>query len=36
MRTAFQPDDDEGIEQLETNGWNHEQIHGGDIRCIIA
>jgi hypothetical protein len=26
------PDDDEGIEQVEANGWNNEQIRGGYIR----
>jgi hypothetical protein len=34
--SARQPDDDEDIEQVEANGWNNEQVHGGDIRCMVA
>ena len=34
--SAVQPDDDEGIEQVEANGWNNEQIHGGNFRCVIT
>src|SRR4030088_2710201 len=30
--SAFQPDDDQGIEQVETNGWHNEQVDGGDMR----
>src|SRR5665213_124587 len=29
-------DDDEGIEQVETNGRDNEQIHGGDIWGMIV
>jgi hypothetical protein len=29
------PDDDEGIEQVEANGWNNEQIHGGNVRRVV-
>src|SRR5580692_9653179 len=30
--SAVEPDDDEGIEQVETDSWNNEQVHGGDVR----
>ena len=26
--SAVEPDDDEGIEQVETDSWNNEQVHG--------
>jgi Family of unknown function (DUF5681) len=31
-----EPDNDEGIEQVEANRWDDEQIHRGNIRCMIA
>src|SRR5256885_3402706 len=34
--SARQPDDDEGIEQVEANGWNNEQVHGSDVRGVIT
>src|SRR6266851_9235350 len=34
--SARQPDDDEDIEQIEANGRNNEQIHGGDVRCVVT
>src|SRR5205809_1481232 len=34
--SARQPDDDEDVEQIEANGRNNEQIHGGDVRCVIT
>jgi len=34
--SARQPNDDEGIEQVEANGWNNEQVHGGDVRRVIT
>src|SRR5882757_7983141 len=34
--SAAEPDDDEGIEQVETDRWNHEQVHGGDVRRVVA
>ena len=34
--SALQPDDDEDIEQVEANGWNDEQVHGGNIRRMVA
>src|SRR5437899_3971261 len=33
---AGQPDDDEGIEQVEANGRNNEQVHGGNVRCVVT
>ena len=23
------------IEQIEANGRDHEQVHGGDVRCVV-
>ena len=34
--SAFEPDDDEGIEQVETDSWNNEQVHGGNVRRVVA
>src|ERR1700731_2037265 len=34
--SAAEPDDDEGIEQVETDRWNNEQVHGGDARRVVA
>ena len=34
--SAIQPDDDEGIEQVETDGWNNEPVHGGDVRRVVT
>ena len=34
--SAGQPDDDEDIEQIEANGRNNEQIHGGDVRRVVT
>src|SRR6266853_3894250 len=34
--SAVQPDDDEGIEQVETDSWNNEQVHGGDVRRVVT
>src|SRR6266480_3502382 len=34
--SARQPDDDEGIEQVEANGRNNEQVHGGNVRCVVT
>src|SRR5450756_625276 len=33
--SAVQTDDDEGIEQVEANGRNDEQIHGSDVRRVV-
>src|SRR5207237_3645142 len=32
--SAGQPDEDKDIEQIEANGRNNEQVHGGDVRCV--
>src|SRR5213592_2972009 len=34
--SAGQPNDDKGIEQVEANGRNNEQVHGGDIRRVVT
>src|SRR5258705_6319146 len=34
--SAVEPDDDEGIEQVETDGWNNEQVHGGNVRRVVT
>src|SRR6202171_4096871 len=26
----------EGIEQVETDSWNNEQVHGGDVRRVVT
>src|SRR5438067_5555900 len=34
--SAGQPNDDKGIEQVEANARNNEQVHGGDVRCVVT
>src|ERR1700730_8149198 len=34
--SAGQPDDDEGIEQVEANGRSNEQVHGRDVRRVVT
>src|SRR5437868_1136999 len=34
--SAIEPDDDEGIEQVETDRWNNEQVHGGNVRRVVT
>ena len=34
--STIQPHDDEAIEQIEANGRDNEQVHGGDIWSMIA
>src|SRR5258707_6416337 len=34
--SAIEPDDDEGIEQIETDSWNNEQVHGGNVRRVVT
>src|SRR6266853_1014870 len=34
--SAAEPDDYEGIEQVETDGRNNEQLHGGNVRRVVA
>src|SRR5262249_252968 len=34
--SACQSNDDEGIEQVETNGRNNEQVHGADVRWMVT
>src|SRR5882672_48781 len=33
--SAVEPDDDEGIEQVETDSRNNEQVHGGNVQRVI-
>src|SRR5712664_3470948 len=33
--SAVEPDDDEGIEQVETDSWNNEQVHGGNVGRVV-
>src|ERR1700733_3157218 len=34
--SAVEPDDDESIEQVETDSWNNEQVHGGNVRRLVT
>jgi len=34
--SAGQSDDDEDIEQFKTDGWNYEEVHGGDVRRVVT
>src|SRR5450759_2786476 len=34
--SAIQPNDDEGIEQVESDGWGNEQVHSSDVRRVIT
>src|SRR6266576_6222392 len=34
--SARQPDDDEGVEHVEANGWGNAQVDGGDVRCVVT
>src|SRR5207247_11289056 len=34
--SAGQPNDDTGIEQVEANARNNEQVHGGDVRRVVT
>src|SRR5260370_37670134 len=34
--SAVEPDDDEGIEQVETDRCNNEQVHGGNVRRVVT
>src|SRR5580692_856648 len=34
--SAVEPDDDEGIEQVETDSWNNEQVHGGNVWRMVS
>src|SRR3982074_1767981 len=33
--SAVEPDDGEGIEQVETESWNNEQVHGGNVWRVV-
>src|SRR6266404_41750 len=34
--SAGQPNDDKGIEQVEANARNNEQVHGGEVRRVVT
>jgi hypothetical protein len=34
--SAAEPEEDEGIKQVETDSWNNEQTHGGNVRRVVA
>src|SRR6266481_1465334 len=34
--SAVEADNDEGIEQVEADSWNNEQVNGGDVRRVVA
>src|SRR6202171_3205071 len=34
--SAVKADDDERIEQVEANGWDNQQIHGGNVRRVVT
>src|SRR5476651_855592 len=34
--SAVETNDDESIEQVETDSWNNEQVHGGDVRRVVT
>jgi hypothetical protein len=34
--SALEPDNDKGIEQVETDSWNNEQVYGGNIRRVVT
>src|SRR5712672_1114325 len=34
--SAVEPDYDEGIEQVETDSWNNEQVHGGNVLRVVT
>jgi len=33
---AVEPDNDERIEQVETDSWNNEQVHGGNVGRVVT
>src|ERR1700720_3845525 len=34
--SAAEPDAGEGIGQMETDSWNNEQVHGGNVRRVVT
>src|SRR6202163_845274 len=34
--SAVEADDDEGIENVETDSWNNEQVDGGNVRPVVT
>src|SRR6202011_2709714 len=33
--SAVEPDNDEGIEQVETDSWNNDQVHGANVWGVV-
>src|SRR6266700_7882353 len=33
--SAVEPDDDKGVEQVEADSWNNEQVHGGNVWRVV-
>src|ERR1700677_2600078 len=34
--SAVEPDDDEGVEQVEADSWKNEQVHGSNVRRVFT
>jgi len=34
--STIEPHDDEGIEQIEANGRDNKQVHGGNVRRVVT
>src|SRR3974390_2778618 len=34
--SAVEPDNDEGVQQVKTEGWNNEQVYGGSVWSMIT
>src|SRR6516165_4376950 len=34
--SAREPDDNSAVEQIKANGWNNEQVHGGDVGRMVT
>src|SRR5664279_5513013 len=34
--SAVKADDDKGIEQVEANGWDNQQVHRGNVRRVVT
>jgi len=34
--TPVEPHDDEGIKQIEANGRDNKQVHGGNVRRVVT
>jgi hypothetical protein len=34
--SAGHPNDDEDVEEFESDAWKHKQVHGGNLRRVVA